>query len=149
MEDPKATLNAALKQAMIEKDSLRRDVIRMMLSEVKQVEVDQRREVTADDVMTVLQREVKKRRESVDEATKVGRNEIADAVKAEIAILETFLPKQLSREEITVFVKEAISQTGVTSAKEMGKVMGALMLKVKGKADGKLVNDVVRELLGS
>lgn len=149
MDDPKAKLNEALKQAMIAKNVLRRDVIRMVLSEIKQVEVDQRKTITDDDVLTVLQREVKKRRESVDEATKVGRTEIAEGVKAEIAELETFLPQQLSRDEIAVLVKEAITQSGATSAKEMGKVMGVLMPKVKGKADGKLVNEVVRELLGS
>jgi hypothetical protein len=149
VDDPKAKLNEALKQAMIAKNVLRRDVIRMVLSEIKQVEVDQRKTITDDDVLTVLQREVKKRRESVDEATKVGRTEIAEGVKAEIAELETFLPQQLSRDEIAVLVKEAITQSGATSAKEMGKVMGVLMPKVKGKADGKLVNEVVRELLGS
>jgi hypothetical protein len=149
MDDPRAALNDALKQAMIAKNVLRRDVIRMVLSEIKQVEVDERKTITPDDVMTVLQREVKKRRESVEEATKAGRIEIADAVKKEIAELETFLPEQLSRDEIAVLVKEAITQSGATSPREMGKVMGVLMPKVKGKADGKLVNEVVRELLGS
>ncbi len=149
MSDPKAGLNEALKQAMVEKNVLRRDVIRMILSEIKQVEVDERRTINADDVLTVLQREVKKRRESVDEAAKAGRADIADATRAEIGILETFLPEQLSRDEITVLVKDAIAQSGATNAKEMGKVMGVLMPKVKGKADGKLVNEVVRELLGS
>lgn len=149
MDDPKAQLNAALKQAMIEKNVLRRDVIRMVLSEIKQVEVDERKTITPDDVMTVLQREVKKRRESVDEAIKAGRAEIAEAVQKEIAELETFLPEQLSRDEIAALVREAIAQSGATSPKEMGKVMGVLMPKVKGKADGKLVNEVVREQLGS
>jgi uncharacterized protein YqeY len=149
MEDPKAKLNAALKEAMVNKDVLRRDVIRMALSEIKQIEIDERRELTADDVSAVLQREVKKRRESVDEANKLGRGEIAEAVKAEIAILEVFLPEQLSRDAIAELVREAIAQSGATSAKEMGKVMGVLMPRVKGRADGKLVNEVVRELLGS
>lgn len=149
MGDPKAKLNEALKQAMIDKNVLRRDVIRMVMSEIKQIEVDQRKTITEDDVLTVLQREVKKRRESIDEAAKAGRTEIADAVKAEIAEIETFLPQQLSRDEIAVLVRDAIAQSGATSGKEMGKVMGVLMPKVKGKADGKLVNEVVRELLGS
>ena len=149
MDDPRAKLNEALKQAMIAKNVLRRDVIRMVLSEIKQIEVDERKTITPDDVMTVLQREVKKRRESVEEATKAGRTEIADGVKLEIAELETFLPEQLSRDEISVLVKEAIAQSGATSPREMGKVMGVLMPKVKGKADGKLVNEVVRDLLGS
>ena len=78
---------------------------------------------------------------------KAGRTDLADNEKYELGLIEEFLPKQLSRDEVAVLVREAIDQTGVTSAKEMGKLMGALMPKVKGLADGKLVNDVVRELL--
>ncbi|MCC6612938.1 MAG: GatB/YqeY domain-containing protein [Anaerolineae bacterium] len=147
MSDPRTALQDALKQAMISKDNLRRDVIRMTLSEIKQVEIDERKTLTPEEMLTVLQREVKKRRESVEEASKAGRDDIAGEVEAEIRILETFLPEQLSREAIAALVKDAIAQTGATSAKDMGKVMGALMPKVKGKADGKLVNEVVRELL--
>ncbi len=147
MDDPKAKLQAALKEAMTNKDNLRRDVIRMMMSAIKQVEIDTRKELNAEDVIGVLQKEAKKRRESIDEAEKVGRGAIAEQEKIELAILEAFLPRQLSREEITALVKEAIAQTGVTSAKEMGKLMGALMPRVKGLADGKLVNEIVRELL--
>ncbi|MBL8161096.1 MAG: GatB/YqeY domain-containing protein [Anaerolineae bacterium] len=147
MDDPKAKLQAALKEAMTNKDNLRRDVIRMMMSAIKQVEIDTRKELSAEDVIGVLQKEAKKRRESIDEAEKVGRGAIAEQEKIELAILEAFLPRQLSREEITALVKEAIAQTGVTSAKEMGKLMGALMPRVKGLADGKLVNEIVRELL--
>jgi hypothetical protein len=147
MDDPKAELQAALKEAMTNKDTLRRDVIRMMMSAIKQVEIDTRKELSAEDVIAVLQKEAKKRRESIDEAEKVGRGAIAEQEKVELAILEAFLPRQLSREEITTIVKETIAQTGVTTAKEMGKLMGALMPRVKGLADGKLVNEIVRELL--
>lgn len=147
MDDLKARLQTALKEAMTNKDNLRRDVIRMMLSAIKQVEVDTRKELTAEDMIAVLQKEAKKRRESIDEAEKAGRGAIAEQEKAELAILESFLPRQLSRDEIRTIVEETIAQTGVTSAKEMGKLMGALMPKVKGLADGKLVNEIVRELL--
>lgn len=147
MDDPKVKLQAALKEAMINKDNTRRDVIRMMTSAIKQVEVDTRKELTPEDSISVLQKEAKKRRETIDEAEKAGRTEMASQEKRELAILEEFLPKQLSREEIAVLVREAIAQSGVTSAKEMGKLMGVLMPKVKGLADGKLVNEVVRELL--
>ncbi len=147
MDDPKAALQAALKQAMLNKDNHRRDVIRLLTSAIKQVEVDTRKELSADEVMTVLQKEAKKRRETIDEAEKAGRAELAAAEKQELAILEEFLPKQLSRDEIVVLAREAIAQTGVTSAKEMGKLMGVLSPKVKGLADGKLVNEIVRELL--
>jgi hypothetical protein len=147
MEDTRARLQDALKAAMISKDHQRRDVLRMVISEMKQVEVDERRILTADAVVTILQREVKKRRESIDEARKAGREDIAVPVEQEVRILEEFLPEQLSREQIRALAQEAISASGATSAKEMGKVMAVLMPRVKGVADGKLVNDVVRELL--
>lgn len=147
MSDPKAALQAALKAAMINKDNTRRDVLRVLMSSLKQVEIDSQKELTADDVVSILQKEAKKRRESIEEALKLGRTEIAETEKVELAILEEFLPKQLSREEISKIVQETVAETGVSSAKEIGKLMGALMPKVKGLADGKLVNEVVREFL--
>jgi uncharacterized protein len=147
MDDPKVKLNAALKEAMLNKDINRRDVIRMVLSAVKQVEIDTRKELTGEEIVGILQKEAKKRRESIDEMEKAGRTELADKEKFELGLIEEFLPQQLSRDEIAVLVRETIDQTGVSSAKEMGKLMGALMPKVKGLADGKLVNEVVRELL--
>ena len=147
--DVKVQLNEALKAAMVAKESARRDVIRLMQSAVKQVEIDSQKTLADDDVLAILQKEVKKRRESADEARKAGREDIATNEEAEIAIIETFLPRQLTREEISAIVRQTIEQTGVTSPKEMGKLMGALMPKVKGIADGKLVNEVVREQLSS
>ena len=147
MTEPKEQLQAALKEAMINKDNLRRDVIRGLLSAVKQVEIDSQKTLNSEDTVSILQKEAKKRRESIDEALKVGRSEIANQEKIELAIIETFLPAQLSREQVATIVQETITQTGVTSQKEIGKLMGALMPKVKGQADGKLVNEVVRELL--
>ncbi|MBK9747864.1 MAG: GatB/YqeY domain-containing protein [Chloroflexi bacterium] len=149
MDDVKAKLSDALKAAMVAKDTVRRDVIRLMQSAVKQIEVDERKTLTNEDVLTILQKEVKKRRESAEEARKAGRDDIANGEETEIAIIEQFLPQQLSRAEIEVLVRDAIAQTGATSAKEMGKVMGVLMPKTKGVADGKLVNEVVRSLLSS
>jgi uncharacterized protein len=148
MEDPRGALQAALKEAMMNKDAQRREVLRGVMSAIKQVEIDERRELSAEDVVMVLQKEVKKRRESIDEAQKAGRNDIVETEAQEVGILEVFLPKQLTRDELTAIVKEAISVSGATNAKEMGKVMAVLMPKVKGLADGKLVNEVVRELLG-
>lgn len=149
MDDVKAKLSEALKAAMVAKDTARRDVIRLMQSAVKQIEVDERKTLTNEEVLTILQKEVKKRRESAEEARKASRVDIAEGEEAEIAIIEQFLPQQLSRAEIEVLVRDAIAQTGATSAKEMGKVMGVLMPKTKGVADGKLVNEVVRSLLSS
>src|SRR5687768_699211 len=116
MDDPKAKLNASLKEAMIGKDIKRRDVIRTILSAIKQVEIDTRKELTADDSFSILQKEAKKRRESIEEMEKAGRTDLADNEKFELGLIEEFLPKQLSRDEVTVLVREAIDQTGVTSA---------------------------------
>lgn len=147
MEDPRIRLQAALKEAMVNKDIVRRDVIRMALSAIKQVEIDTRKDVAPEDVVGILQKEIKARRESMEEKLKFGRMEDANSDKTEVAILEGFLPEQLSREEIAALVQEAITKTGATTQKDMGKIMGVLMPQVKGKADGSLVNQVVRELL--
>ncbi|MBL8132163.1 MAG: GatB/YqeY domain-containing protein [Anaerolineae bacterium] len=149
MDDPRVKMQESLKQAMLKKDALTRDVLRMTLSAMKQVEVDERRDLTPDDALQVLQREVKKRRESIQEARKAGREDIATQEERELAIIDGFLPSQLSREQIETLAREAIQQSGAVSAKEMGKVMSVLMPKVKGVADGKLVNEVVRELLSN
>jgi hypothetical protein len=147
MNDPRPQIQDTLKKAMLEKDIQRRDVLRTVQSEIKQAEIDGRKTLEAEEVIAILQREIKKRRESIDEAQKAGRSDIVEQVSAEIAIIEVFLPQQLTREEIEALVRDAIAQTGATNAKEMGKVMSVLMPKVKGVADGKLVNDVVRSLL--
>lgn len=148
MDDPRVKMNDALKEAMKNKDTPRRDVIRLALSAIKQVEIDTQGEVTAEKALDILQKEAKKRRESVDEAIKSGREDIADQEKFELSVLEEFLPRQLSREEVEAIVREVIADTGAESAKDMNKVMGPVMARVKGVADGRLVNQVVKDLLG-
>lgn len=145
--DPRTALQDALKEAIKNKDNQRRDVIRMALSALKQVEIDTRKALTPEDALAILQKEAKTRRESIEENRKAGRADQISTEVVELEILESFLPKQLSRDEIAVLVREAIAQAGATNANEMGKVMSVLMPKVKGLADGKLVNQVVRELL--
>lgn len=147
MEDPKASLQTALKQAMVNKDAERRDVLRMTLNAITQVEVDERRALEPAEIAAILQAEVKKRRESIEEARAAGRLETAALEESRLAILEEFLPRQLTRDEIAALAREAIAQSGAQSVKDMGKVMSVLMPQVKGQADGKLVNEVVRELL--
>lgn len=147
MDDPRAKMQEALKQAMIDKDNERRDVLRMALNSIKQVEIDERKTLTAEEVASILQRELKTRREAIEEARKAGREETVQEETKRAQILEAFLPNQLSRDEVKVLVQDAIRESGATSAKEMGKVMSILMPKVKGQADGKMVNEVVRELL--
>lgn len=148
-ESPKDQLMSALKEAMKNKDTERRNTIRLLQSAIKQVEVDERRELSDEDVVDILQKEAKKRRESIDELTAAGREEQAQAEQDELDIIIEFLPEQLSREEIEVLVRDAIAKTGASSPKEMGKVMGILVPQTKGRADGKLVSLVVRELLSN
>jgi uncharacterized protein YqeY len=150
MSHPKDLLNDALKEAMKAKDGQRRDALRLLASAIKQAEVDLRREVSAEEALDILQKEAKKRRESIAELQgSAGREEQLEAERYELALLEEFLPQQLSAEEIRALAQQAISQSGAQSAKELGKVMGLLQAQVKGRADGKLVNQIVRELLGS
>ena len=149
MDNPRPKMQSDLKQAMISHDALRRDVLRMTLSAFKQVEVDEQRELSAEDVVTILQREIKKRRDSIDEARKAGREDVATQEETELQMIEGFLPRQLTRDEIAALARDAIRESGAASPKEMGKVMSALMPKVKGQADGRLVNEVVRELLNA
>lgn len=147
MSDPKALLADALKEAMKSKDNATRDVIRLLQSAVKQVEIDTRKDLSPDEVMDVLQKEAKKRRESIVDYEKGGRQELADAEKGELSIIEKFLPKQLSAEEVRDIVKAIIAETGATSAKDLNKVMPLVMARVKGVADGKLVSQIVKESL--
>lgn len=149
MEDPRPKMQDALKQAMLQKDAKRRDVLRMTINAFKQVEVDERRELSAEDAVLILQREIKKRNDSIDEARKAGRQDIAESEESELKLIEVFMPQQLSREEIVALVQDAVAKTGASSAKDMGKVMGVLMPQVKGRADGKLVNEVVRDALNN
>lgn len=149
MSTTRDQLNAALKEAMINKDSHRRDIIRGLQSALKQVEIDTRATLEEADVLTVLQKEAKKRREAIEEARKAGRTDILDGEQAELAVIEGFLPRQLSLDELKAIAAEIIAEVGATGAKDMNKVMGPMMARVKGLADGKLVNQAVRESLGA
>jgi hypothetical protein len=147
MEDPRSQLQDALKAAMKSKDNQRRDVIRLAQSAIKQVEIDTRKELSAEDVIAILQREARMRRESIDELRNAGRVDDAAAGETELAILEEFLPRQLSRDEIASIAQQVIAEVGAQSPQDMGKVMGKVMAQIKGRADGGMVNQVVRELL--
>lgn len=149
MSTVRDTLNAALKEAMVAKDNARRDLIRLLQSAIKQVEIDTRKEVTDDEALVVIQKEAKKRREAIEEADKAKRADIADAERAELALIESFLPRQLSLDEVKAIAAEIIAEVGATSTKDTGKVMGPLMARLKGQADGKIVGQAVRELLTS
>lgn len=142
-----STLNTDMKTAMRAKDKERLAVIRMLKASLQNEEIKVGHELNADEELTILSREMKQRRDSLAEFEKAGREDLSDKVKIEIAIVENYLPAQLTDEEIRQIVAQAIADTGATSAKEFGKVMGAVMPKVKGKADGNQVNAIVKELL--
>ena len=145
----KDLLTEDMKQAMKDKESgkLRLSVIRMARANIKNIEIDEKRELNDDEVLAVLMKEVKMRQDSLEEFTKAGRDELAEQAKQEIAILRKYLPEQLTDDELRALVQEAIDETGAASQKDMGKVMAAVMPKTKGRADGKRINAMVRELL--
>lgn len=146
----KDRLVADMKDAMKAKQEgkLRLSVIRMARASIKNAEIDKKRELSEEEVIEVLAREVKMRRDSIEEYVKANRQDVVDQLNEEIRILMPYLPEQLSETEIRNLVQEALQATGAQGPKEMGKVMGYLMPKVKGKADGKLVNQIVKEALG-
>lgn len=139
-----------MKAAMREKESgkKRLSVIRMVRSSLKNVEIEKKHKLSEEEVIEVLARELKKRKDALEEYTKFGRQDIADGLQEEVDVLVKYLPEQMSEEEIRGLVKEVIAEVKPTGPKDMGKVMGKLMPNVKGKADGKLVNQIVKELLG-
>ncbi len=143
----KEQLTNDMKIAMRSGDTEKRDTLRMLMAAIKQVEIDDR--ITLDDegVTAVLTKQAKQRRESITDYEQAGRSEMAEAEKSELAIIESYLPQMMGREDIEVLAANIIAQLGVTDAKGMGQVMGRLMPQVKGKADGRLVNEVVRSLL--
>jgi uncharacterized protein YqeY len=140
-------LNQDLKEAMKAKDETRKRVLRLALSAVKLVEVEKQEEPDDAAVIGVLQKETKSRQETIEDAEKAERPDLVETAKAEMAILEEYLPEGLSPEELETLVKEVIAEVGATSMADMGKVMGAIMPKVQGRADGGQVNQLVRQLL--
>lgn len=148
MDNLKQELQNALKDAMRNKDKERRDVIRLVQSAVKQVEVDEQTELDNDAIEQILQKEAKKRRESIVELENAGRADDANAEKFELDVIEEFLPKQLTEDELKPIVQAAIDETGATSMKQMGDIMKIVMPQVQGRADGRQVNAIVKELLG-
>ena len=146
----KAQLRDELKQSMLARNTEKTSTLRMLISAIGYYEIQKGGagyEATDEDVMNVIQSEAKKRRDSIEQYTSAGRQELADKEQQELVLLQTYLPAQMGEEEVRSLVQEAVSQTGATTPQDMGKVMGALMPKVKGKADGTLVSRLVKEAL--
>ncbi|MEJ5313909.1 MULTISPECIES: GatB/YqeY domain-containing protein [Anaerolinea] len=141
------TIEQALKEAMRNNDEVARRTIRMILSAIKLAEVEKGAALDESALLAVLQKELKSRRESIADAEKANRSDLAEAAKAEIAVIESFLPKQLSMEELEALAREAIQEAGATTPADMGKVMKILIPKVQGRASGDQVSQMVRKLL--
>ncbi len=141
-------LNAEIKQAMLAKDADRLGTLRLLKSAIGYAQIEKKNENLPDtDVVAIIQKEVKKRRDSIDQYEKGGRPELAAKEASEAIVLESFLPKQLSPEELEQLVKATIAEVGATSKKDMGAVMKAVQAKVAGRADGKSISGLVGKLL--
>ena len=148
----KKKLQEELKQSMLGRTELKTSVLRMLLSALNYYEIQKGGagyEATDEDVLSVIQKEAKQRRDSIEEFKKANRMELVDKETKELEMLQAYLPRQMSEEEIKSLVKDAVNQTGAKTIADMGKVMGILMPKVKGKADGGLVSKIVKESLTS
>jgi len=148
----KKKLQEELKQSMLARNVLKTSVLRMLLSALNYYEIQKGGagyEATDEDVLSVIQKEAKQRRDSIEEFKKANRMELVDKETKELEMLQAYLPRQMSEEEIKSLVKDSINQTGAKTIADMGKVMGILMPKVKGKADGGLVSKIVKESLTS
>ena len=143
----KAQLSESMKEAMKSGDDVRKRTVRMALAAVKQVEVDKRVELDDAAVMSILQKEIKNRRESLEEARKANRADLMEANEAEINVLQVFLPKAMPAEELRALVQAAIAEAGASSPADMGKVMKTVMPKVAGRAPNDIVSATVREFL--
>ena len=145
--DLKTQLNESVKDAMKSGDEVRKRTVRMVLAAIKQAEVDKQTALDDPAVIALIQKEIKNRREALEEAKKAERTDLVNDNEAEIKVLEVFLPKAMPAEELRVLAQAAIAETGTVSPADMGKVMKIVMAKVAGRAPGDRVSQVVRELL--
>ena len=143
----KEQLNQELHEAMKARDARRRDTLRQVLTGINYLEVEVGHPLNDAEVLDVIRRDAKRHRESIEEFHKGGRQDLVEQERAALALLETYLPQQMGRAEIEALVRQAISELGVSGKAQAGLVMKHLMAQVKGRADGKLVNQVVQELL--
>lgn len=144
----KDQIMADIKAAMIAKDSVKLNTLRFLHAAIKQKEIDSRpNPLTADDVMAVLKKLVKQRKESIDQFATAGRTDLVDAETAELKVMEVYLPAQMTREQIEQVVADVIKETGASSIKDMGTVMKAVQAKTAGTADGKTISEVIKSKL--
>jgi hypothetical protein len=145
----KQKLSDDLKQAMRSGDVVKRSVLRLLLSDIHNTEIARQKELDDGDILGVIGKEVKQRRESIEAFKQGGRQDLVDKETAELAILETYMPEQMSREQIVEAARKVIAELGAAGPGDKGKVMPKLIAQLKGKAEGREINEVVGELLSS
>ena len=143
----KDQLTEDMKQAMKAHNKVALETIRLARANIKNVEINDKKELTEDEVIAVLMKEVKMRQDSLAEFEKAGRTDLIDQAKAEIEVLQKYLPAAMEDDELQSLVKEIIAETGAASMKDMGKVMGVASKQMAGKADGRIISGIVKKLL--
>ena len=146
-----ATLSETIRSEMLDatraRDNVRRDTLRLLVAAVENGRIDLGHELSDDETLRVLQKEAKQRRESIEEYRKGNRDDLVQQEQQELEIIQTYLPEQLSEDEVRQLVEETIAEVGATGADDLRNVMGPLMKKLEGRADGRVANAMVRELL--
>jgi uncharacterized protein len=142
------TINQDVKEAMKAKETKKRDALRLLTSAFKQIEVDERKELTDEDVIKIITSQVKRRKDSASQYKEAGRDDLMQVELDEIAFYEAYLPAQMSDDELSAALSDIISKVGATTMKDMGKVMGVASKSLAGKADGKRINECVKTILG-
>jgi len=145
----KDRIDSECKTALKSGEKIKVSTLRMILAEVKNAEIAKRGDLSEEELLAVVAREARKRKESIEEFGRGGREDLVAKESEELAIIQAYLPEQMSDGEVRSIVEETIKEVGATSSGDLGKVMGKLMPKIKGKADGKKVNQMVREMLES
>jgi uncharacterized protein len=143
----KELINNDIKEAMKAKENEKRDALRLLSSAFKQIEVDERKELSDDDIIKIIQKQIKQRNDSIEQYKVAGRDDLIAKENLEISFYEPYLPKQLSDEELTVAIKDIIAKVGAESMKDIGKVMGMASKELAGKVDGKRINESAKSLL--
>lgn len=144
----KETISNDIKTAMKEKNNALRDALRLLSSAMKQIEVDERKELSDEDVIKIIQKQVKQRNDAMTQYRDAGREDLYEKEASEAAIFETYLPQQLNDEELEAALRAIIAETGASSIKEIGKVMGAASKALGASADGKRINECAKKILG-
>ncbi len=147
MSQLKTKLQDDLKEAMKNKDAFKRDAIRFLMSALKQIEVDERKELSDEDIMKIIQKSLKQREDAISAFQEAGRNDLVEKETAEASLLKSYLPQQLSDDELKAIIQKHIAASGISSMKEIGKLMPVILSECAGVADGKRINLIAKTML--